>query len=70
MNVGGNKTAYIGYRAVYRVERGTREVYRTASGVIHDSNSYTAKLVTHGQYALIYKMIIVPLHIKLLISFD
>lgn len=55
LNVGGNKTAYIGYRAVYRVERGIREVYRTGSGIIENSNSYTAKLVTHGQYALIYK---------------
>ena len=55
LNVGPNKTAYVGYRAVYRVERGIREVYRTGSGIIETSNSYTAKLVTNGEYALIYK---------------
>lgn len=53
LNAGANQRVYLAYRALYSVERGTREVYRTASGKVQSSNSYTAKKPLYGEYKLI-----------------
>lgn len=51
LHVGGNQTAYIGYRVLYLVEEGTR-VVRDGSGVI-SQNTYIARKPIRGEYALL-----------------
>lgn len=53
LSVGANRVVYLGYKAYYKVEKGTREYYDTVTGKVISSNSYTIKYPQYGQYALI-----------------
>lgn len=53
LNVGSNKRVYMGYRARYTVEKGTRECYDIVTGEVISSNSYTVKTPIFGEYKLI-----------------
>lgn len=53
LNVPANATKYMGYRAYYKVERGTREEYNIANGSVVNRNSYTIKTPQYGEYKLL-----------------
>lgn len=52
LHVGPNQTRHMVYRVRYAVESGTREVYDAITGKVISRNSYTAKTVVTGEYAL------------------
>lgn len=52
LNVGGNQTRHMVFRVKYAVETGTREVYDAVTGKVIGRNTYTAKTVLNGEYAL------------------
>lgn len=52
LHVGPNQTRHMVYRVQYAVESGTREVYDAITGKVISRNSYTAKKVVTGEYAL------------------
>lgn len=57
LHVGPYQQVYMGYRVMYKVERGTREKYCSAIGCEGsppvESNNYIAKSPQYGEYALI-----------------
>lgn len=53
LHVAPHTTRYIGFRAKYSVERGTRVVYDALTGKVLGRNSYTAKRVITGEYGLL-----------------
>lgn len=52
LQVGPNQRKCLGYRAKYRVERGTRVTYDAQSGKVLSRNSYVAKKTLYGNYFL------------------
>lgn len=53
LNVGGNQTVYMGYKAYMLTETGTREKYIIGSGIVVESNTYKVQIPQYGQYGLI-----------------
>lgn len=53
-NLEPNSTAYLGYKAYYPIESGTREKINNTTGKVESRNSYTYHRPLHGQYKLIY----------------
>lgn len=54
LNIPANKTAYLGFRVLYRVETGTRTEY-FYDGKVYKKSNYTVKTPIRGEYALIYR---------------
>lgn len=54
LNIPANRTAYLGFRVLYRVERGTRTEY-FYDGKVYKRNNYVVKIPIRGEYALIYR---------------
>lgn len=54
LNIPANKTAYLGFRVLYRVETGTRTEY-LYDGKVYKKSNYTVKTPIRGEYALIYR---------------
>lgn len=52
LHVGPNQTRHMVFRVRYAVESGTREGYDAITGKVISRNSYTAKKVENGEYAL------------------
>ncbi|MDJ1110544.1 hypothetical protein KYI09_09430 [Macrococcoides caseolyticum] len=53
LNLDPNTTRYVGYRAYYKIEKGTRVVKDQLTGKIISTNSYTVKTPTKGAYSLL-----------------
>lgn len=54
LNVPANRSAYLGFRVLYKVESGTRVEYFHDGGIYKRSN-YVVKVPVRGEYALVYR---------------
>lgn len=53
LEVGPNRRVYLGYRAHYTIETGTKEMYDIVTGKVVKRSNYTVKTPDYGEYGLI-----------------